>query len=375
MATGALDPLTLADDVERLVATGIAAQARALALTRQQDAATFVPDKALASRIRDAQEQVGESTAYFLDRLLPDLIGSLADADGAAGLVDGLGKTIARLDTAEQVPVVTGAVVTEFDAYRTKSQLLTTALTAAAGRAEAKVAVLAGVLQTEITALDGPDGAIAKTRAGIAATVKALDDDVNAVVTQAKAVGSGVKGFLTDKVKFATGILTDFGGKDTTAPKAGEKPKDTGKKFSVTGIDVERAGDTGADTASSGASGLETAVAAFKRDNAELATLYQGLYRLNAAMAVAAATADQVTAYAAALRLTAVAAGNVTTTWEACLARTDGAIGTRPAVEAALIRTTVGWADLTARLRHARSAVAGGRGLIPDVGPLPVRAP
>ncbi|MEV6909754.1 hypothetical protein [Amycolatopsis sp. NPDC051071] len=375
MAAGALDPLTLADDVERLVATGIAAQARALALARQENAASFVPDEVLAARIQDAQEQVGESTAYFLDRLLPDLIRGLSDADGAAGLVTGLDRTITRLDTDGQVPVVTGAVVTEFDAYRAKSLRLSNALTAAAGRADAKVATLAGVLKSEIAALDGPDGAIAKARAGIAATVKALDDDVNAVVTQAKAVGSGVKGFLTDKVKFATGILTDFGGKDTTPPKAGEKPKDTGKKFSVTGIDVERAGDTGADTASSGATGLDAAIAAFKRDNVELAALYQRLYRLNAAMAVAAALTDQITAYAGALRLTAVAAANVTTTWETCLARTDGALDTRPSVEAALAKVTDGWAELSARLRHARMAVAGGRGLIPDVGPLLVRTP
>ncbi|MEE1821636.1 hypothetical protein PUR61_05410 [Streptomyces sp. BE20] len=248
---GPLGPSTMTQDLVLLVSTALVAQARALTVDRQQDAAEYVSDPFLAAQTRDSQEKCGSDAAYFLDRLLPGVTACVSDAEEAGRLVAALGAAVpARTATgggprrgsgggsdadasAGAGGDALGALVTRFEEHRTVAQSHAKALSETASRTAARSDELETALQQRITALQGPDGGIQRTRDAIAEVVASISADLDAVVSGAKETGSGVTAFLTDKIKLVTGTLSRFGGADS--PGGGQPPGAGGGKTSPGG--------------------------------------------------------------------------------------------------------------------------------------------
>jgi hypothetical protein len=409
--TSPLDPQNLAKNVTALVSTALMSQARALVVDRQQDAAAYIDDPVLAVRTRDSQEELARDVDYYLNRVLPDVIGRLSDGNSAATLVSALGAT-AGTATGQQAPdELLSATLAQFGQYQSAAADLADTLTSTATRAAMRGTDLETALQQVIDGLQGADGEIQQTKDAITTTREAISQDLAGIVKAADEIGSGVKTWLLDKVKIVTGILSSFGGSDeeeADEPKAKAKPKpktkdtsaddgedgedggeDDGqapvtpakpkKKFDVSGldVDVDTSGDDGTGGTSKGATDLGDAAAAFRTHNDELAGLYQLLATQRAELAVAAAISDQAAGFAASLRTAASAAGALAASWQSVLDAADP-LGeeTDPKVLSAALTTAVSgasahWAGLASELSYARSALAGKSGLIPDVGPLP----
>jgi hypothetical protein len=411
--TSPLDPQSLAKNVTAQVSTALMSQARALVVARQQDAAAYIDDPALAVRTRDSQEELRRDVDYYLNRALPDVVGRLTDASGAASFVAALATTLGTADGRQAPADLLGAALEQFEQYRSGAADLADSLSAASTRTAGRAAGLAALLQQQIDALEGPDGQLQKTKDSIAETAAAIDADISGIVTAADKVGSGVKTWLLDKIKVVTGTLSSFGGGDDeeadapapkqsssktkkTAADGGDTGEDAGdggdtgddpapvkkKKFDVTGmdVDVDRSGDDGTGETSQGSADLGAAVAAFRKHNAQLADLYLALARQKSELAVAAAIGDQAAGFARSLDSASACAATLAATWQSLLdAATTLQDKTDPAqlagaLAAAATGATAHWTALAAELDYARSALAGKRGAIPDVGPLPSAA-
>jgi hypothetical protein len=374
-AHGPLDPLTLAKDVTTLVSAGLVAQARALAVARQQDAAAYVSDVALAIRTRNSQEEFRTDVAYYLNRLLPDVIATLSSTAGAAALVAALETSAAGVTDEQALAGLVDATVTQFQDYQGAAADLSASLEEAAKRSADRKLDLEALLQRQIDAMDGPEGEIQKTRDAIDETTKTIGEDLAQVVKGASGIGGGVTTFLTDKLKLVTGILTTFGGskeKDGSKENGEGAEKAPEKPFTMESIDMEQTGTTGSGDASSGSADLGTAVGAFRAHNAELAKLFQRLARQDASVAVAAAIADQVDSFARSVSDVAAAAGAVAATWQR-VADAISALGENdPAgLPRDLAKAATRWTALSGELTYARAAITGKRGAIPDIGTLP----
>lgn len=390
---GPLDPQDLSKTATALVSGALLGQARALVVARQQDATAYLEDPTLMLRTRQSQEELGRDVDYYLNRLMPDVIGRLADATSAAGLVTALGTTLGGDTGRQSAPQLFDALVTEFTRRRTGSADLADALSAAAQRTGARATVLEAALQERIDALRGDDGEIQKTKDAITATRDAINQDLNDLVKAADEIGSGVKNWLLDKVKIVTGILSSFGGSDgedggadTSAggdAPAGGDAKKPGKKFDVSGldVDVDRSGDDGTGGTSQGSAELGSSAAAFREHNDELAGLYRLLARQKAELAVAAAIRDQAAGFAESVQSASAAATALGDAWQSVLdaalslqAETDDADTFADLLAGAVSSSAARWSALTEQLGYARAALAGRRGQIPDVGPLPTDA-
>jgi len=373
---GPLDPLTLAKDVTMLVSAGLVAQARALAVARQQDAAGYVTDVALAIRTRNSQEEFRTDVAHYLNRLLPDVIAALSSTAGAAALVGALETAVAGVTDEQLLAGLLNAALTQIQDYQSTAADLSNSLEEAAKRTEDRKLGLESLLQRQIDALDGDDGKIQQTKDGIGEASKAAGEDLTRVVSAAGAIGGGVTTFLTDKFKLVTGMLTTFGNdpkeKKKDAGDDEDSEKDAGTPFTLESIDMEQTGTTGSGEASKGSSGLGAAVADFRQHNAKLAELFHQLAAQNASVAVAVAIADQVDAFARSVYGVAAAAGAVADTWQR-LADAITALGEEEpgALPRDLGKAAPRWTALSGELSYARMAIAGKRGAIPDVGPLP----
>lgn len=402
--TSPLDPQGLAKNVTAQVSAALMAQARALVVARQQDAAAYIEDPVLAVRTRDGQEELRRDVDYYLNRALPDVIGRLTDANSAASFVAALATTLGTDDGRGAPEDLLSATVEQFEQYRSGAADLADGLAAASARTAERADGLAALLQQRIDALEGPDGELQKTKDAIDETAAAIDQDLGAVVKAADEIGAGVKTWLLDKIKVVTGTLSSFGGGDDDeeeeAPKPKPKPKksavddeggdeggDDGddpapvkkKKFDVTGIDVDvdRSGDDGTGGASKGSADLGSAVAAFHAHNAKLADLYHALARQKAELAIAAAIGDQAAGFARSLDSAATCATTLAATWQSLLDSVATLLDeTEPdrlagVLAAAATGAAAHWTALAGELDYARAALAGKRGAIPDVGPLP----
>lgn len=169
----ALDPLSLTTDLSTLESAALVAQGRALVVERQQDAGAYIADPVLAVRTRDSQEELRTDVELYLNRLLPDTIARMADADAAANLLAALGTASADAqDTA--LPTLIGATVTQVETYRKNASGLSARLNKTATQVADRGAALETLLKKQIDALEGPDGELQKTRDAITATRTAL---------------------------------------------------------------------------------------------------------------------------------------------------------------------------------------------------------
>ncbi len=391
-AKNPLSAKQLGSDLETLAALSLTVQANALVLQRQVRVDPFAGDPLLSTNLQTLQDRMRRSATYFLNRLLPDMIGGVADATAAASLVLSLKTTLGEpLATADNDSAarraaagLLEAVTDELDRYSDGSSTLALALEREASSVEGASSELTAAVEERIRQLDGPDGAIAKTQAGVTTTQDAIEADLQAVVTGAKDIGSAVKSLVT-------GILTTFGlgsspDKPDPAKPTDDKPADdaddtttavrAGGEQEVAPFPVESIG-----AVSDGVSGYTAAMHKFGTDNATLARLYQQLYQQRATLAVAAAVRVQVDCYARALRAMAAAAADVEKSWAEIRSgfatfQQDVLGAADPASEISLLTTTLAvaintsWSRLPGRIGPIRSALVGYAGAIPSVGPL-----
>lgn len=341
----AVDIRELGDALERTVAAGLVAQAHALALTRAEDTGPFLNDEVLRRRVRNAQEECGATATHYLNRVLPDVIGTVTAVHAAAGLVK----------AAYEAGGADNEVRAEFARYGRSAREVADDLGAVADQAGVANAELLGLLEKHDDAeVERIRDEIDKTRADAEA---ALGD----LVTRSKAVGGGVRTFLTDKVKFVTGVVTRFGddtgdkhdkptarsGRSTADALTDDKPSTSRsarsrKPFSVESVDIERIKDTGIDDTSAAATGLGDAITSHRRANQRLAGLYQDLYRASASVAVASAVCDQAESFGRSVRAAAKAANELAAAWQ----HAD---------------TAADWSALHTRLTRARASLTGAR--------------
>ena len=384
----ALDPLSLTTDLSTLESAALVAQARALVVERQQDAGAYIADPVLAVRTRDSQEELRTDVELYLNRLLPDTIGRMADADAAANLLAALGTASADAQDAS-LPTLIGAAVAQFETYRKNASALSARLTKTATDVTDRGAALEALLKQQIEALEGPDGELQKTRDEITQTRAAISKDLSDVVAGANNVGKGVTTFITDKVKFVTGIFSSFGGGSESGGGSGGSGGDgdsgggdstggTGKDakpFNVEELDLEKTSGQGTDDTSAGAVEVGQAVASYHEHNDQLAELYHTLARQKTELAVAAAISDQADGFARSVNDVATAAATVAETWQSVLDETRALQDLDPAqlpeaLAAALAKAGPNWSDLSTELTYVRAALAGGRGRISNVGTL-----
>lgn len=381
----ALDPLSLTTDLSTLESAALVAQARALVVERQQDAGAYIADPALAVRTRDSQEELRTDVELYLNRLLPDTIARMADADAAANLLAALGTAAADAQDAA-LPALITATLTQFEAYRKNAAALSARLNKAATQVGDRGAALEALLKQQIDALEGPDGEIQKTRDEITLTRAAISKDLSDVVAGANNVGKGVTTFITDKVKFVTGIFSSFGGgsesgggSDGGGGDSGDGGGSTGKAdakpFNVEELDLEKTSGQGTDDTSAGAAEVGQAVASYHEHNDQLAVLYHTLAQQKTELAVAAAISDQADGFARSLNDVAAAAATVAETWQSVLGETRALADADPAqlpadLAGALEQAGPGWSELSTELTYVRAALAGGRGRIANVGTL-----
>ncbi|MFI8462008.1 hypothetical protein [Kitasatospora sp. NPDC085464] len=378
-----LDPLNLGGSVVSLASVALVAQARALAVARQQDVAEHIADPFLALSTRDGQEEFRTEAAYYLDRLLPGVFTSMSDAEVASHLVNAVPEASAA-DGGSATDLV-DALVAQFSQCQAAAEAHAAALREASSRAAARKAELEATLKEAISALQGPDGEIQKTRRAIDDTVKALDRDLAAVVSGGEAIGAGVTKFLGDKIELVTGVLAKFGGTDSSDGKKKQKNRDTpggpdeqaeskppGKSFEVEGVALDKAGDEGSQQSSHGAADFGAALASYQAHNAALADLYHALAEQGAELAVAAAISDQAENFARSVGGAAAAATDLAACWQSLVDRAVGLAHSSPAdVAAGAAAAAPRWAALSLELAHARAAVTGRASAIPDVGMLP----
>jgi hypothetical protein len=375
----ALDPLSLTTDLTTLESTALVAQAHALVVERQQDAGAYVDDPALAVQTRDSQEELRTGVEFYLNRLLPDTIARMADGDSAANFLAALATASAGAEDAA-LPGLVKATLTQFETYRKNAVGLSTRLNKAATQVSDSRTALEALLKQEIDALEGDEGAIQKTRTAIAETRDAISKDLSDVVAGANNLGKGVSTFITDKVKFVTGIFSTFGGSssedgggsadggdDTTGGK-----KD-GKPFDVESMDLDKTTDQGSGEASEGTAEIGKAVASFHEHNDLLAELYHTLAKQKVELAVAAAISDQADNFARGLNDLAEAAAAVAATWQSVLDAAQPLRDADPAdlpsaLASALEQAGPNWSAMSTELTYVRAALAGGHGRIANVG-------
>jgi hypothetical protein len=374
----ALDPLSLTTDLSTLESAALVAQGRALVVERQQDAGAYIADPVLAVRTRDSQEELRTDVEFYLNRLLPDTIARMADADAAANLLAALGTASADAQDAAP-PTLIGATVTQFEGYRKNASSLSARLNKAATQVADRGAALEALLKQQIDALEGPDGEIQKTRDEITQTRAAISKDLSDVVAGANNVGKGVTTFITDKVKFVTGIFSSFGGGSESGGGTDDGGETTGgkdgKPFDVEELDLEKTSGQGTDDTSAGAVEVGQAVASYHEHYDQLAELYHTLAQQKTELAVAAAISDQADGFARSLNDVAAAAAVLAETWQSVLDETRALQDAEPAtlpehLAAALEKAGPNWSDLSTELTHVRAALAGGRGRIANVGTL-----
>lgn len=378
----ALDPLSLTTDLSTLESAALVAQARALVVERQQDAGAYITDPALAVHTRDSQEELRTDVELYLNRLLPDTIARMADGDAAANLLAALGT--ASADAQETaLPGLVDATVAQFETYRKNAAGLSARLNKAATSVTDRGTALETLLKQQIDALDGPDGEIQKTRDEITQTRAAISQDLSDVVSGSNNVGKGVTTFITDKVKFVTGIFSSFGGgsesdgggSEDGGDSTGGKDKKPGKPFNAEDLDVDKTSGQGTDDTSAGAVEVGKAIANFHEHNDKLAELYHSLAQQKVELAVAATISDQADGFARSLNDLAAAAATVAQTWQSVLDETRALQDADPADLPAALATALekagpNWAALSTELTYVRAALAGGRGRIANVGSL-----
>ena len=377
----ALDPLSLTTDLSTLESAALVAQARALVVERQQDAGAYITDPVLAVHTRDSQEELRTDVELYLNRLLPDTIARMADGDAAANLLAALGT--ASADAQETaLPGLVNATVAQFETYRKNAAGLSARLNKAATSVTDRGTALETLLKQQIDALDGPDGEIQKTRDEITQTRAAISQDLSDVVSGSNNVGKGVTTFITDKVKFVTGIFSSFGGGSESDGGGGDdggdtggKDKKDGKPFNAEDLDVDKTTGQGTDDTSAGAVEVGKAVANFHEHNDKLAELYHTLAQRKVELAVAATISDQADGLARSLNDVAAAAATVAATWQSVLDETRALQDADPADLPAALATALenagpNWAALSTELTYVRAALAGGHGRIANVGSL-----
>jgi hypothetical protein len=406
-----LSAKSLAIDVEGIVAASLVAQAQALVLMRQADAAPFTRNPTLANTLRTHQDRMRRGADYFLNGLMPDVVKSATNADGAATLMAALAPSLAQVEGSDRdrraaAGQLVAAVDETFVGYLQDATELAEAFNREAAAFEASRQEFAAMLEARIHKLEGPDGAIAKTRGKITTARDAIEADLQAIVSDAQNIGAGIK-------KIVTGILTTFdmaaksdgkkpaasdGGDaegvdlpDDSAPakpadKADKTAADDKKPAPMTAEQTEEAADKtfpveGVGAVTAGAEGVESSVTQFRADNAALATLYQHLGRQSALLAICTVVHDQINDYAKMLRAGAAAAAKVEQTWQqvrgglqselaAMQEAADPSAVTQTVTTLSRAAMNTSWSRLSQRMQRIRGALTGHAGLVPSVGQL-----
>jgi hypothetical protein len=390
-ATNPLSAKNLGNDLTALASAGLTAQVNALVLERQQRVDPFNTDPLLSTTLQYQQDQMRRSASYVLSRLMRDMIQNIADASAATALVSALRSTLSQ----QQATFSTGpkaaaqlidATAKEFTTYHQDASDLAQALEREVQNVQASQAQITTLIEKRVQGLDGPDGSIAKTIAGIDTTKTAIETDLQNLVKSASDIGAAVK-------QLVTGVLTTFDlantpdkpadDKDKKAdPEAKDKAADKTRP-AITPKEAREAGDNAFPVESVGAitdgtSGVSAAVQSFKNNNAQLANLYQQLAQQQATLAIATAVGVQINAYAAALRTMAAMAGNVEKSWAEITAGYESVAETLQAsadpADVHLLSTdlaaayTISWQRLPGRLDPIRVALTSSNATIPNIG-------
>lgn len=384
----------LADSLLAMGTAVLHGQGRALVTERQTNLRVLSDPTGVGAAAVTAQAVMRDAASHYLDAVQPKALALLAQTDGVTNLMTALASLGGPTTPGGELSQMLEAVAAAFDTLTGSARDLEKTSGASAAATLAAARALSKALTAAITRLEGENGQIARTRAQIDETEKAIFDAIEDIVRNSNVVRGGVKGLVT----YVIGL---FGGDDTakqpktpekanktpekTTDKATEKPaekpaeKPTGKTSGDPAKDsgeIEPFPAESIDTISTGVEGLAAAEARIKAKNTLLARQYQDLAALGALLAAAQAINTQTSAMAstAGKLHEAVAAMPGTTAAIAQGLRDLAGRAQKPAnrreVMAAIAQTADSWARLGTQLGQSQATFAGIGKLFPPLVPV-----
>jgi hypothetical protein len=383
---GLVDEIGLAARTEKIAATPLAdnllamgtavlhAQGRALVTERQTSLRVLRDPTGAGAAAATAQATLRDAASHYLDVVQPRALALFAQTDGVTNLMNALTGLDGPSTPGGELSRMLNAVADSFDKLTGTARDLEKVSGASAEVTAGAARTLSKALTAAIKQLEGENGEIAKTRAQIDETEKAIYDAIDDIVRNSNVVRGGVKGLVT----YVMGL---FGGGDeaTQKPKAPEKAPE---KTAETKPAEPPAKDSGEiepfpaesiDTISTGIEGVAAAEARIKAKNTILAQQYQDLAALGALLAAVQAISNQTGAMAdTAQKLhDAAAATPKITTAIADGLRDLAAQAIRPTnrkdVMATITATADSWTLLCTQLRQSAATFAGIGKLFPPL--------
>lgn len=302
----------LADSLLAMGTAVLHGQGRALVTERQTNLRVLSDPTGVGAAAVTAQAVMRDAASHYLDAVQPKALALLAQTDGVTNLMTALASLGGPTTPGGELSQMLEAVAAALDKLTGSARDLEKTSGASAAATLAAAHALSKALTAAITRLEGEKGQIARTRAQIDETEKAIFDAIEDIVRNSNVVRGGVKGLVT----YVIGL---FGGDDTAkqpktpekAGKATEKPaekpaektteKSTGKTSDDPAKDsgeIEPFPAESIDTISTGVEGLAAAEARIKAKNTLLARQYQDLAALGALLAAAQAISTQTGAMA-----------------------------------------------------------------------------
>lgn len=373
----------LADSLLAMGTAVLHGQGRALVTERQTSLRVLSDPTGIGAAAVTAQAVMRDAASHYLDAVQPKALALLAQTDGVTNLMTALTSLGGPTTPGGELSQMLEAVAAAFDTLTGSARDLEKTSGASAAATLGAARTLSKALTAAITRLEGENGQIARTRAQIDETEKAIFDAIEDIVRNSNVVRGGVKGLVT----YVIGL---FGGDDTA-----EQPKTPEKADKTTGKATEKpaekttektsddpAKDSGEiepfpaesiDTISTGVEGLAAAEARIKAKNTLLARQYQDLAALGALLAAAQAINTQTSAMAstAGKLHEAVAAMPGITAAIAQGLRDLAVRAQKPAnrreVMAAIAQTADSWARLGTQLGQSQATFAGIGKLFPPL--------
>lgn len=317
-----LSPGYLANDLEGLASALLSLQGYALVLSRQPGLIAPADEFDLANQAVTIQTKFRQHSNFVLNRLSPETIKVVTDAEAAANLMSALKSTLsqATLSTATLSTLLL-SLESSIEDYTTDARELAERSEREFNRVNEAEKTLDEAITEVIAQLEQPSGELSEVREAINAKKEEIEINITAIVQSGSDVGENVKTLVT-------GILTSFvpseADPQAKADSDAEETSDSPDQLTgLSGIVDQTQADDGTETFSvesigaieSDSSKGKANVSQLIQNNHELADLYQKLARLNGLLAAAKAIRDQIHDYSKALQKFSVQAEHTENSW------------------------------------------------------------